>query len=146
MRKRKWKLPNWLDLTLSFHVPYLQHSTFHLLLSQSADCQNPWENCEILSLFSKIWLFHSTMCWIHFWSSTLIFKNFSMFFQLTIFNLHCFVQSPLYGRVTKKYDIYRNNNKKTQVTLEILRLLAQNKFFYEVNFFHFLIKLNSSLI
>ena len=55
-------------------------------------------------------------------------------------------QSPLYGRVTKKYDIYWNNNKKTQVTLEILRLLAQKKIFYEVNFFHFLIKLNSSLI
>ena len=87
MRNRKSKLPNWLDLTLSFQVqffqPYLQHSTFHLLLSQSADCQNPWENCEILSLFSKIWLFHSTMCWIHFWSSILFF--FSMFLQLAIF-------------------------------------------------------------
>ena len=24
----------------------------------------------------------------------------------------CYYQSPLYGRVTKKYDIYQNNNKK----------------------------------
>ena len=55
-------------------------------------------------------------------------------------------QSPLYGRVTKKYDIYRNNNKKNLVTLAKQRLLAQKNFFYEVNFFHSLIKLNFSLI
>ena len=30
---------------------------------------------------------------------------------------YSFHQSPLYGRVTKKYDIYRNNNKKNLVTL-----------------------------
>ena len=38
-------------------------------------------------------------------------------------------QSPLYGRVTKKYDIYRNNNKKNLVTLASLRLLVQKKIF-----------------
>ena len=100
MRKRKWKLPNWLDLTLSFQVQffqsYLQHSTFHLLLSQSADCQNPWENCEILSLFSKIWLFHSTMCWIHFWSS-ILFSNllFLIFIVLLWVLRHRCSTSPL---------------------------------------------------
>ena len=64
----------------------------------------------------------------------------------TLYIVYTAAQSHLYGRVTKKYDIYRNNNKKNQATLEILRLLAQKKNFYEVNFFHFLIKLNSSLI
>ena len=28
-------------------------------------------------------------------------------------------QSPLYGRVSKKYDIYRNNNKKTWLLSKI---------------------------
>ena len=55
-------------------------------------------------------------------------------------------QSPLYGRVTKKYDIYRNNNKKNLDTLAKVRLLVQKIFFYEVNFFYSLIKLNFSLI
>ena len=127
MRKRKWKwkLPNWLDLTLSFHVPYLQHSTFHLLLSQSADCQNPWENCEILSLFSKIWLFHSTMCWIHFWSSTLIFKNFSMFFQLTIFNLHSFVVSFFWEINTNASWAHRKLSVKPEFFRAHLMLICQ---------------------
>ena len=55
-------------------------------------------------------------------------------------------QSPLYGRVTKKYDIYRNNNKKNLDTLAKVRLLVKKIFFYEVNFFYSLIKLNFSLI
>ena len=55
--------------------------------------------------------------------------------------LHCptngrLVQSPLHGRVTKKYDIYRNNNKKTLVTLANLRLLVQ--FFLWSKYFSFL--------
>ena len=36
--------------------------------------------------------------------------------------------------------------KKTRSPFRYLRLLAQKKFFYEVNFFHSLTKLNSSLI
>ena len=52
------------------------------------------------------------------------------------------------GELRKKYDIYRNNNKKEQktVTLAKVRLLVQKIFFYEVIFFYSLIKLNFSLI
>ena len=63
---------------------------------------------------------------------------------LTFLDKWC--QSPLYGRVTKKNDIYWNNNKKKLVTLAKYRLLVQKKFSYEVNFFHSLNKLNSSFI
>jgi hypothetical protein len=56
------------------------------------------------------------------------------------------MQSPLYGRVTKNYDIYGNNNKKKKVSLASLRLLVQKIFFYEVIFFYSLIKVNSSFI
>ena len=50
------------------------------------------------------------------------------------------------GELRKNTTSTGTITKKKQVTLEILRLLAQKKIFYEVNFFHFLIKLNSSLI
>ena len=43
-------------------------------------------------------------------------------------------QSPLYGRVTKKYYIYRNNNKKTLDTLGNVRLLVQNFFLWSIFF------------
>ena len=48
------------------------------------------------------------------------------------------------GELRKKYDIYRNNNKKTGIfgKFETVSTI----FFYAVNFFHSLVKLNSSLI
>ena len=54
----------------------------------------------------------------------------------------------MYERVTKKYDIYRNNNKKKKKPSYFgkFETVGTKKNFYEVNFFHSLIKLNSSLI
>ena len=49
--------------------------------------------------------------------------------------MYGFYQSHLYWRVTKKYDIYRNNNKKNLVTLAKVRLLAQKIFFMKQIFF-----------
>ena len=47
-------------------------------------------------------------------------------------------QSPLYGRVTKKYDIYQNNNKKKPSNFGKSETVGTKKnFFYEV-FFLFL--------
>ena len=56
------------------------------------------------------------------------------------------VRALYMGELRKNTTSTGTITKKKQVTLEILRLLAQKKIFYEVNFFHFLIKLNSSLI
>jgi len=38
-------------------------------------------------------------------------------------------QSPLYGRVTKKYDIYRNNNKKKPGYFGKIETVGTKKFF-----------------
>ena len=43
-------------------------------------------------------------------------------------------QSRLYGRVTKKYDIYRNNNKKNPGYFGKCETVGTNFFFYEVFF------------
>ena len=48
------------------------------------------------------------------------------------------MQSPLYGRVTKKYDIYRNNNKKTPGIYGKFETVGTKKNFFEVFFFSFL--------
>ena len=45
-----------------------------------------------------------------FWS---IFIKYLIFIHPSKVEPSRLFQSPLYGRVTKKYDIYRNNNKKT---------------------------------
>ena len=44
--------------------------------------------------------------------------------------LPSFDQSPLYGRVTKKYDIYRNNNKKKPGYFGKIETVGTKKIFF----------------
>ena len=53
-------------------------------------------------------------------------------------NLAYISQSPLYGRVTKKYDIYQNNNKQKPGYFGKIETVGTKKFFLWSNFFLFL--------